>query len=99
MNTDYSGRSSRPAKLFSFGLLDGPAWNAISRTGRLTNLTARTDVAHFIQRAVRPARSPREGGASWLRRELSRTARLRQAGEIERFGLSRFATVFMNSPD
>jgi hypothetical protein len=24
MNTCYSGRSSRPARLFSFGLLDGP---------------------------------------------------------------------------
>jgi hypothetical protein len=24
MNTYYSGRSSRPARLFSFGLLDGP---------------------------------------------------------------------------
>ncbi|MBP8155065.1 MAG: hypothetical protein KAX87_07230 [Nitrospira sp.] len=35
---------------------------AISRTGRLTNLPALTDVARFIHRAVRPARSP--GGLS-----------------------------------
>jgi len=31
---------------------------AISRTGRLTNSPARTDLARFIHRAVRPARSP-----------------------------------------
>jgi hypothetical protein len=43
---------------FSFGLLDGPSWITVSRTGRLTISAARTDVAHFIQRAVRPAGSP-----------------------------------------
>jgi hypothetical protein len=53
MNTYYSDRSSRPAGLFSFGLLDGPQ--------------------------VR------------LRRPQLREA---QAG----FGLSRFATAFMNNP-
>ncbi|MDQ6734153.1 MAG: hypothetical protein M3Z35_08585 [Nitrospirota bacterium] len=61
MNTYYSGRSSRPAELFSFGLLDGPPWITVSRTGRLTNSPARTNMARFIQRAVRPARSPRKG--------------------------------------
>ncbi|MBA2253124.1 MAG: hypothetical protein H0W13_10575 [Nitrospirales bacterium] len=60
MNTYYSGRSSRPAGLFSFGLLDGPPWITVSRTGRLTNSPARTDVTLFIHRAVRPARSLRE---------------------------------------
>jgi hypothetical protein len=53
MNAYYSGRSSRPARLFSFGLLDGPQ--------------------------VR------------LRRPYLREA---AAG----FGLSRFATTFMNNP-
>jgi hypothetical protein len=53
MNTYCSGRSSRPARLFSFGLLDGPQ--------------------------VR------------LRRPHLREA---AAG----FGLSRFATAFMNNP-
>jgi hypothetical protein len=56
-------RSSRPAGLFSFGLLDGPPWITLSRTGRFTNSPARTNVARFIQR-VRPVRSPRKG-ASW----------------------------------
>jgi hypothetical protein len=58
MNTYSVVRFSRPARLFSFGLLDGLPWLAISRTGRLTNSPARTDVARFIHRAVRPARSP-----------------------------------------
>jgi hypothetical protein len=53
MNTYYSGRSSRPAELFSFGLLDGPQ--------------------------VR------------LRRP-----HLREAPAD--FGLSRFATAFLNTP-
>jgi hypothetical protein len=35
MNTYYSGRSSHPAGLFSFGLLDGPQSIAVSRNGRL----------------------------------------------------------------
>jgi hypothetical protein len=52
------------ARLFSFGLLDGPPWITVSRTGRLTISAARTDMARFIQRTVRPARSPRKG-ASW----------------------------------
>jgi hypothetical protein len=52
MNTYYSGRSSRPAGLFSFGLLDGPHACVI--------LTCEK-----------------------LRRD---------------FGLSRFATAFMNNP-
>ena len=53
MNTYYSGRSSRPAGLFSFGLLDGPQ--------------VRLRHPHL-----------REAPAS--------------------FGLSRFATAFMNNP-
>lgn len=71
MNTYYSGRSSRPAGLFSFGLLDGPPWITVARTGRLTISAARTDVARFIQRAVHPARSPRRGRA-WGGRVKSR---------------------------
>jgi hypothetical protein len=58
MNTYYSGRSSRPARLFSFGLLDGPQGIAVSRNGRLTISPARTNVARFIHRAVRLVRSP-----------------------------------------
>jgi hypothetical protein len=53
MNTYCSGRSSRPARLFSFGLLDGPQ--------------ARLRRPHL-----------REAAAG--------------------FGLSRFATAFMNNP-
>jgi hypothetical protein len=53
MNTHYSGRSSRPARLFSFGLLDGPQ-----------------------VRLCRP--------------------HLREAAAG--YGLSRFATAFMNNP-
>ena len=64
MNTYYSGQSTPPAGLFSFGLLDGPPWINVSRPDRLTILPARTDVARFIQRAVRPARSPRNGRVS-----------------------------------
>jgi hypothetical protein len=51
-----------PAGFFSFGLLDGPPWITVSRTGRLTNSPARTDVTRFIQRVVRPARSPGDFG-------------------------------------
>jgi hypothetical protein len=43
-------------------LLDGPPWITVSRTGRLTNSPARTDVTRFIQRVVRPARSPGDFG-------------------------------------
>jgi hypothetical protein len=57
MNTYYSGRSSHPARLFSFGLLDGPQGIAVSRNGRLTNSPARTNVALFIHRAVRLAKN------------------------------------------
>ncbi|MEP6887627.1 MAG: hypothetical protein ABI945_04810 [Nitrospirales bacterium] len=89
MNTYYSGRSSCPAGLFSFGLLDGPQNGEGIRTGRLTNSPARTNVALFIHRAVRPARSPRMGHV---------LACLGWAGAVRDFGLSRFATVFMNNP-
>jgi hypothetical protein len=58
MNAYYSGRSSRPAGLFSFDLLDEPQKVKVSRNGRLTISPARTDVARFIQRAVRLPRSP-----------------------------------------
>jgi hypothetical protein len=59
MNTCYSGRSSRPARLFSFRLLDGPQGITVSRNGRLTISPARTNLARFIHRAVRVARSRR----------------------------------------
>ena len=61
MNTCYSARSSRPFRLLSFGLLDGLKGIALPRNGRLTISPARTNVARFIHRAVRLARSPREG--------------------------------------
>jgi hypothetical protein len=57
MNTCYSSRSHRLAWLFSFGLLDGPHGIAVSRNGRLTISPAHTNVALFIHRAVRLARS------------------------------------------
>jgi hypothetical protein len=57
MNTCCSSRSTRLARLFSFGLLDGPQKVKVSRNGRLTISPARTDVARFIQRAVRLPRS------------------------------------------
>jgi hypothetical protein len=44
-------------RLFWFGFLDGPQRIAVSRNGRLTISPARTDVARFIHRAVRLARS------------------------------------------
>jgi hypothetical protein len=57
MNTCYSSRSTRLARLFSFGLLDGPQGIAVPRNGRLTISPARTNMAPFIHRAVRLARS------------------------------------------
>jgi hypothetical protein len=72
MNTCYSSRSTRLARLFSFGLLDGPQGIAVPRNGRLTISPARTNMAPFIHRALREATA--------------------------RFGLSRFATAFMNNP-
>jgi hypothetical protein len=44
MNDYYSGRSSRPAAFFSFGLLDGPQEVRVSRHGRLT----KTRPAHHL---------------------------------------------------
>jgi hypothetical protein len=89
MNTYYSGRSSRPAGLFSFSLLDGPQGIAVSRNGRLTISPARTNVARFIHRVVRLVRSPRKG-ASPGTPEVG--------GCNGDFGLSRFTTPFMNNP-
>jgi hypothetical protein len=57
MNTCYSSRSYCLARLFSFDLLDGPEGIAVPRNGRLTISPARTNVARFIHRAVRLARS------------------------------------------
>jgi hypothetical protein len=79
MDAYYSGRSSRLAGLFSFGLLDGPQQIKVGRTGRLTISPARTNMARFIQRAVRPARSPREGTRPMGQKRVS--ARLGWAGE------------------
>jgi hypothetical protein len=62
MNICYGSRFHRLARLFSFGLLDGPQGMAVSRNGRLTISPARTNVALFIDRAVRLARS--RGGTS-----------------------------------
>jgi hypothetical protein len=44
MNTCYSSQSHRLARLFSFGLLDGPQGIAVSRNGRLT----KTRPAHYL---------------------------------------------------
>src|SRR5688500_8198342 len=101
----YSSRSHRLARLFSFGLLDGPQGIAVSRNGRLTKTRpahhlagvhtrdapysaswtspACTNVARFIHRAVRLARSPRKGRV---------LARLGWAGVMGALVLSRFAT-------
>jgi hypothetical protein len=45
MNICYGSRFHRLARLFSFGLLDGPQGMAVSRNGRLTISPARTNVA------------------------------------------------------
>jgi hypothetical protein len=89
MNTYYSGRSSRPAGLFSFSLLDGPQGIAVSRNGRLTiSRRAQTWRALFIAPcALREA----HGKGRVL-------ARLGRAGARTGFDLSRFATAFMNNP-
>ena len=68
MNTCYSGRSSRPVGLFSFGLLDGPQ--------------VRLRRPHLWE-------AHRKGRVM---------ARLGWAGEREGFGLSSFATAFMDNP-
>ncbi|MCC2650943.1 MAG: hypothetical protein K0R61_511 [Microvirga sp.] len=68
MNTCCSGRSPRPARLFSFGLLDGPQ-----------------------VRLCRPHVQEAHGKGRVL-------ARLGWAGDIRGFGLSRFATAFVNNP-
>ncbi|MBA2251868.1 MAG: hypothetical protein H0W13_04055 [Nitrospirales bacterium] len=64
MNTCYSGRSSRPAELFSFGLLDGPPWITVSRTGPLTISRASTHVTLYSSRRA-PCEKPTGRGASW----------------------------------
>jgi hypothetical protein len=45
MNTYYSGRSSRPTGLFSFGLLDGPQVRL--RRPHLREVPARFGLSHF----------------------------------------------------
>jgi hypothetical protein len=69
MNTYYSDRSSRPAWLFSFRLLDGPQVRL-----RRPHLRQAHGMGHVV------------------------LACLGRAGEIEGFGLGRFATAFMNNP-
>jgi hypothetical protein len=64
-------------------LLDGPKNIGYQE---LAISPARTDVARFIHLTVGPARSLREG------------TRLGGRGEMRDFGLSRFATAFMNNP-
>jgi len=61
------------------------------------DLAGAHNLALFIHRAVRLAEAHGKD-ASWLRRELSRMARLGWAGARTGFGLSRFATPFMNNP-
>jgi hypothetical protein len=63
-------------------LLDGPKNIGYQE---LAISPARTDVARFIHLTVGPARSLREG------------TRLGGRGEMRDFGLSRFATAFMNN--
>jgi hypothetical protein len=59
MNTCYSSRSHRLARLFSFGLLDGPQEVRVSRNGRLTE----TRPAHHL--AGVHTRDAPYFGASW----------------------------------
>src|SRR5687767_6082821 len=112
MNTYSSGRSSRPARLFSFGLLDGPQRIAVSRNGRLT----RTRPAHHLAGVHRrdapysARRGPRRRAQAWralfiapcalreVRGKGRVLARLGWAGARTDFGLSRFTTAFMNNP-
>ena len=104
MNTYYSGRSSRSTGLFSFGLLDGPQEIAVSKKRPAHHLAGGIDMALFIHRAVRLARSPREGARpsgkrlSWQARGRRVRQCLGRAGEMQGFGLSHFATAFMNNP-
>jgi hypothetical protein len=89
MNTYYSSRSYRPG-LFSFGLLGGPQQlRGPGPAGSPTRRRAQTWRSLFIAPcALREA----HGKGRVLER-------LGRAGEIEGFGLSRFATAFMNHPD
>jgi hypothetical protein len=63
MNTYYSGRSSHPAGLFSFGLLDGPQSIAVSRNGRLHLGGAHKRGALYSSRRA-PCEKPMGPGAS-----------------------------------
>jgi hypothetical protein len=79
MNAYYSGRSSRLAGLFSFGLLDGPPWVTVSRTGRLTNSPARTNMARLFSAPCALREAHGEGARPMGQKRVS--ARLGWAGE------------------
>jgi hypothetical protein len=76
MNDYYSRRSSRPAGIFSFGLLDGPQGIAVSRNGRLTKTRPAHHLAGVHTRdAPYPARrGPRRRAQTW--RFIHRAVRL-----------------------
>jgi hypothetical protein len=67
MNDYYSGRSSRPARLFSFGLLDGPQKLRCPETagsrghGPLTISRASTPMTRLIRRVMDLADAHKRG--------------------------------------
>jgi hypothetical protein len=74
MNDYYSGRPSRPAGLFSFGLLDGPQQLKVQEPagsqghGPLTISRASTDVTRLIRRVVDLAGAHKRGALYSSRR-------------------------------
>src|SRR5688500_6263349 len=67
MNTCYSSRSHRLARLFSFGLLDGPQGIAVPRNGRLTKTRPAHHLAgvHIRDAPYSARRGPRRRAQAW----------------------------------
>ncbi len=67
MNTCYSSRSHRLARLFSFGLLDGPQEVRVSRNGRLTKTRPAHHLAgvHTRDAPYSARRGPRRRAQTW----------------------------------
>jgi hypothetical protein len=97
MNTCYSSRSTRLARLFSFGLLDGPKGSRYQETagsrrhGPLTISRASTHVTRLIRRVVDLAGAHKHGAILFI-------APCALPEATGGFDLSRFATAFINNP-
>jgi len=76
MNTCYSSRSHRLARLFSFGLLDGPQEVRVPRNGRLTKTRPAHHLAgvHTRDAPYSARRGPRRRAQTW--RFIHRAVRL-----------------------